>query len=432
MRILVVGSGGREHALAWKIAQSPLVSALQAAPGSDAIADLATCFPEIAAGDVDGIVALARAQSIDLVVVGPEDPLVAGLADRLRDAGIATFGPSAAASRLEGSKSFAKDFMRRHRIPTADFAVFDDLEAARAHVARLPEGCVVKADGLAAGKGVTVCETPERALAALDEAMGDRRFGDAGARVVIEERLVGEEASYYAISDGEHVVTLAPAQDHKRALDGDRGENTGGMGAYVPAPVVDEAVEKKILERVVHPAIRGLAADGMPYRGVLFVGLMIDASGDPRVIEFNVRFGDPETQPLLVAMESDLVRLLDAAARGHLDRVAPPQSRGAAVCVVLASEGYPRSHPKGRAIRGLDAAGDPDVVVFHAGTRRGDDGGFVTAGGRVLGVTARGDAVADARERAYRAVDRIAFDGVQVRRDIASRALARAGDGGGG
>jgi phosphoribosylamine--glycine ligase len=432
MRILVVGSGGREHALAWKIAQSPLVAAVLAAPGSDAIAAVATCFPGVSSGDVPGLVSLARAEAVDLVVVGPEDPLVAGLADRLRDAGIATFGPSAAASRLEGSKSFAKDFMERHRIPTAGFAVFDELAAARAHAAALPGGCVVKADGLAAGKGVTVCETPEQARAALDEAMADRRFGDAGARVVIEERLLGEEASYYAISDGEHVVALAPAQDHKRALDGDRGENTGGMGAYVPAPVVDEAVEKKILERVVHPAIRGLAAEGMPYRGVLFVGLMIDAAGDPQVIEFNVRFGDPETQPLLVAMESDLVPLLDAAARGHLDRVPPPQSRGAAVCVVLASEGYPRAYPKGRAITGLDAAAeDPDVVVFHAGTRRAEDGGFVTSGGRVLGVTARGDAVADARDRAYRAVERIAFEGAQHRRDIASRALgARAESGG--
>ena len=423
MRVLVIGSGGREHALVWKIARSPLVRAVLAAPGSDAISELATCFFEVAAGDVEAVVALAREQRVDLVVVGPEDPLVAGLADRLRDAGIATFGPSAAASRLEGSKSWAKGFMRRHRIPTADFRVFDEQGAARAWASSRTRGCVVKADGLAAGKGVTVCETPEQALAALDEAMAERRFGDAGARVVIEERLLGQEASYYAISDGEHVVTLAPAQDHKRAKDGDRGENTGGMGAYAPAPVVDEAVEKKILERVVHPAIRGLAAEGMPYRGVLFVGLMIDAAGDPRVIEFNVRFGDPETQPLLVQMESDLVPLLDAAARGHLDRVPPPQTRGAAVCVVLASEGYPRAYPKGRAITGLEAAAaDPDVVVFHAGTRR-TERGYVTAGGRVLGVTARGEDVARARERAYTAADRIAFEGLQRRGDIAARGL---------
>jgi phosphoribosylamine--glycine ligase len=426
LRVLLVGGGGREHALAWKIAQSPLVSELFAAPGSDALSALATCHPDVRANDVAAIVALARAERIDLVVVGPEDPLVAGLADRLREAGIAVFGPSAAAAQLEGSKSFAKAFMARHRIPTAAFAVFDDLDAARAHLRRQSAGCVVKADGLAAGKGVAVCETPEQALAALEEAMGQRRFGAAGDRVVIEERLVGEEASYYAISDGEHVVALAAAQDHKRIGDGDTGENTGGMGAYAPAPVVDAAVEKKVLERIVYPAIRGLAADGTPYRGVLFVGLMIDAAGDPRVIEFNVRFGDPETQPLVMQMASDLVPLLDGAARGALGCAAPPETHGAAVCVVLASEGYPRAVVNGRPIAGLDAAArDPDVVVFHAGTRRRPDGGFATAGGRVLGVTARGETIALARERAYRAVAEIRFEGQQVRRDIAARGVAR-------
>jgi phosphoribosylamine---glycine ligase len=422
LRVLIVGSGGREHALVWKIAQSPLVTDVLAAPGSDAIASQARCFRDTAANDVAAIVSLAQREAVDLVVVGPEDPLVAGLADRLRAAGIAVFGPSAAAAQLEGSKSFAKAFMARHRIPTAGFAVFDDLEAARGYVRAQPAGCVVKADGLAAGKGVAVCDTPAQALAALDEAMRDRRFGAAGARVVIEERLVGEEASYYAITDGEHVVALAAAQDHKRIGDGDRGENTGGMGAYVPAPVVDAAVEKKVLERIVYPAIRGLAADGTPYRGVLFVGLMIDAAGDPRVIEFNVRFGDPETQPLVMQMSSDLVPLLDGAARGALGRCAPPEQRGCAVCVVLASEGYPRAVVNGRLIAGLDAvAGDPDVVVFHAGTRRQDDGSYATAGGRVLGVTARADDIGLARERAYRAVARISFEGRQVRTDIASK-----------
>jgi len=425
LRVLVVGSGGREHALCWKLAQSPELGALLAAPGSDAIGELATCFGEVGAGDVDALVTLARAESVDLVVVGPEDPLVAGLADRLAEADIACFGPSAAASRLEGSKAFAKDFMQRHGIPTAGHAVFEDLEAARAHVRAQGGPCVVKADGLAAGKGVTVCETPEQALAALDEAMSGRRFGEAGDTVVIEERLLGEEASYYALCDGEHVVPLAPAQDHKRALDGDRGENTGGMGAYVPAPVVDEAVEKKILERVVHPALAGCAADGMPYRGVLFVGLMVDAAGEPQVIEFNVRFGDPETQPLLLQMESDLLPLLEAAATGGLDRLPPPATRGHAVCVVLASEGYPRSYPKGRPIRGLEAAAaDPDTVVFHAGTKRAG-AGFETAGGRVLGVTSRGDSVDQARARAYAAVEKISFDGAQHRSDIAFRAIAR-------
>jgi phosphoribosylamine--glycine ligase len=426
MRVLVVGSGGREHALAWKIAASPLVDEVLAAPGSDGMAGVARCLPQVKASDLDAVVTAARDEAVDLVVVGPEDPLAAGLVDRLREAGIASFGPSAEAARLEGSKQFAKEFMARHGIPTADFAVFDALEPARAYVRQQGGPCVVKADGLAAGKGVFVCDDTDAALAALDEIMGERRFGEAGARVVIEERMQGEEASYYAITDGERVVTLAAAQDHKRALDGDRGENTGGMGAYSPAPVVSDAVEKRILEEIVHPAIRGMARDGRPYTGVLYVGLMIDAAGAPRVVEFNVRFGDPETQPLLMRMEGDLVPLLDGAARGRLEPETKLGWGDAAVCVVLASEGYPRAYETGRAIDGLDAlAGESDVVVFHAGTRRGADGRFETAGGRVLGVTARGASVAVARERAYAAADRIRFEGRQLRRDIADRALSR-------
>lgn len=426
MNVLVLGSGGREHALCWKLRQSASVLRLHAAPGSDGIAREATCHPEVSAGDADAVVALARREAIDLVVVGPEDPLAAGIADRLRAAGIATFGPSAAAARLEGSKAFAKEFMRRHRIPTADYRVFDDEAAARAHVRALAGPCVVKADGLAAGKGVTVCAGPAEAERALAEAMGARRFGAAGARVVVEERLVGEEVSYYALSDGTHVVPLAAAQDHKRALDDDRGENTGGMGAYSPAPILTDAIEKRVLEEVVHPTVRGLAAEGHPFQGVLFVGLMIEPGGTPRVVEFNVRFGDPETQPLLLRLDGDLALLLDAAARGRLDAAPAPAWRDAAVCVVLASGGYPRQYPTGLAITGLDdAERDPDVVVFHAGTRRGADGGFVTAGGRVLGVTARGASVAEARARAYRACERIRFEGMHLRRDIASRALAR-------
>ncbi len=422
MRVLVVGAGGREHALAWKIAKSPLADAVLAAPGSDGMADVAQPTG-IAAGDVDGIVGLAQRERIDLVVVGPEQPLADGVADKLRAVGFAVFGPSAAAAKLEASKEFAKDFMRRHRIPTADYAVFDDLAAARAHLRERRPGCVVKADGLAAGKGVAVCPTTEEAERALTEIMGDRRFGAAGDRVVIEDLMIGEEASYYAITDGEHVLTLSAAQDHKRALDGDRGENTGGMGAYAPAPVVTEAVEKRVLECIVHPAIRGMAEEGTPYQGVLYLGLMIDPQGEPRVVEFNVRFGDPETQPLLMQMQSDLLPLLDAAARGGLDRLPPPVASGAAVCVVLASGGYPRGFKKGFAITGLDAvARDPNVVVFHAGTKK-RDGVFVTAGGRVLGVTARGDDVAEAQRRAYAAVDELRFEGAQLRRDIASRAV---------
>jgi phosphoribosylamine--glycine ligase len=432
----VIGSGGREHALAWKLARSPRLTALHAAPGSAALANLAVCHPETKSGDVAGIVALARREVIDLVVVGPEDPLTAGLADRLREAGIATFGPSGYAAQLEGSKAFAKAFMARHAIPTASYAVFDDPAAAHAYVDALGKPCVVKADGLAAGKGVAMCRDAAMAHTAIDEMMSARRFGDAGLRVVIEAWLQGEEVSYYAITDGERIVTLAAAQDHKRVNDGDEGENTGGMGAYSPAPVVTAAVERKILERVVHPTIQGMAREGHPYQGVLFVGLMIDAAGDPYVIEFNVRFGDPETQPLMVRMKSDLLPVLEAAAKGELAAETAIEWGPAAVCVVLASGGYPRDYATGRKIEGLDAlereAGDASdaaagsIVVFHAGTRRSPDGlGFETAGGRVLGITARGDSVEEAVRRAYRAVDRIRFEGMHFRHDIAARALSR-------
>jgi phosphoribosylamine--glycine ligase len=426
MRVLVAGSGGREHALAWKIAQSPHVERVLAAPGSDGMARDADCFPQVPAESAEALIALARAERAELVVIGPEAPLAAGVADHLREAGIAVFGPSAAAAQLEASKAYAKQFMARHDVPTADFEVFDELEAARRYARSRGGPCVVKADGLAAGKGVAVCEGVEEAERALEEIMAARRFGEAGARVVIEERLQGEEASYYAITDGERVVTLAAAQDHKRALDGDRGENTGGMGAYSPAPVMTEEVEKRVLERIVHPTIRGMASEGHPYTGVLYVGLMIDASGAPRVVEFNVRFGDPETQPLVVRMEGDLVPILEGAARGNLDRAVPPGWGDAAVCVVLASGGYPRAFEKGKRIEGLERVeDDPDAVVFHAGTRRADGGGFVTAGGRVLGVTARGGSVAQARQRAYAAADCIRFEGVHLRRDIGARALDR-------
>jgi phosphoribosylamine--glycine ligase len=425
MRVLVVGSGGREHALAWKIAQSPLVERVLAAPGSDGIAGCATCLPDLEVDDAEALLSHARAQGADLVVIGPEAPLAGGVADRLREAGLAVFGPSAAAARLEASKTYARQFMTRHGIPGADFETFDDLDRACEYVRALGGACVVKADGLAAGKGVAVCETPEEAERALAETMRERRFGEAGARVLVEERLEGEEASYYAITDGQRVLTLAAAQDHKRALDGDRGENTGGMGAYSPAPVMTEAVEKRVLEEIVYPTVRGMAEEGHPYTGVLYVGLMIDASGAPRVVEFNVRFGDPETQPLVVRMEGDLVPMLDGAARGDLSHVAPIGWGEAAVCVVLASGGYPRAYESGKPISGLEALeGDPDVVVFHAGTRRAPGGGFATAGGRVLGVTARATSVAEARARAYAAADRVRFEGLHLRRDIAARAAA--------
>lgn len=426
MRVLIIGSGGREHALAWKIARSPLVESVLAAPGSDGIAGCATCLPGVEVDDAEALVSHARAQGADLVVIGPEAPLAGGVADRLREAGLAVFGPSSAAARLEASKTYARQFMARHGIPGAEFETFDDLDRARAYVRARGGACVVKADGLAAGKGVAVCETPEEAERALAETMRERRFGEAGARVLVEERLEGEEASYYAITDGQRVLTLAAAQDHKRALDGDRGENTGGMGAYSPAPVMTEAVEKRVLEEIVYPTVRGMAEEGNPYTGVLYVGLMIDASGAPRVVEFNVRFGDPETQPLVVRMEGDLVPMLDGAARGDLAHAAPIGWGEAAVCVVLASGGYPRAYESGKPISGLEAIeGDPDVVVFHAGTRRTPEGGFATAGGRVLGVTARAASVAEARARAYAAADRVQFEGLHLRRDIAARAAAR-------
>ena len=437
MKVLVVGSAGREHALAWKISQSPRVDEVIAAPGNAGTERVGRCFPDVSGSDCDAVVALAQAESVDLVIVGPEDPLAAGVSDRLREAGFAVFGVSQAAAQLESSKTFAKDFMKRHHIPTAAYETFDEPAAAAAyvegHAESLAGGCVVKADGLAAGKGVYMCETPDAARAAIDEIMADRRFGEAGARVVIEEWMQGEEASYYAITDGTNIVTLAGAQDHKRALDGDKGENTGGMGAYSPAPVLSEACEKRVLEEIVHPTIRGMREEGNLYQGVLYVGLMIDEAGAPRVVEFNVRFGDPETQPLLVRMQGDLLPLLEGAASGRLD---PASSLGwgdAAVCVVMASGGYPRAYESGKQISGIETAESDDaVVVFHAGTRASAEtstktrsGDFETAGGRVLGVTARGADVREARDRAYAAVEKIHFEGARWRSDIASRALDR-------
>jgi phosphoribosylamine--glycine ligase len=425
MRVLVIGSGGREHALVWSIARSPGVEAVLCAPGSDGIAMDGRAV-SVDEGDFEGIAGLVAREGIGLVVVGPEQPLADGIADRLCRDGIAVFGPSQRAARLEASKTFAKEFMQRHGIPTAAYRVFEDAEEAARYVESRDGPVVVKADGLAAGKGVSVCDDAQQARRAIDEAMRERRFGDAGARVVIEERLYGEEASYYAISDGERFVTLAAAQDHKPVLDGDRGENTGGMGAYSPAPVVDRDVERRIVERVVRPAIDGMRLEGHPYRGVLYAGLMI-ADGEPHVIEFNTRFGDPETQAMLFRLESDLVPLLQAAAEGRLADDAQSGIRfgDPAVCVVMSSKGYPRSYPRDLPIEGLrEAAALPDVKIFHSGTRC-DAGVWRTDGGRVLGVTARGPSVEAARDRAYAAVSRIRFEGAHYRTDIAARALAR-------
>lgn len=422
MRVLVLGSGGREHALAWAIARSPLVDEVLCAPGSDGIARHARCVG-VDLADATSILDLVKREDAALVVVGPEDPLVGGIADRLSDAGVAVFGPGAAAARLEGSKAFAKAFMERHGIPTAAYRAFEDPDGAERYIRERGGPVVVKADGLAAGKGVYMCRDPEEAVGALSEIMRERRFGESGAAVVLEDWLVGEEASYHAICDGERTVCLAAAQDHKPIFDGDKGENTGGMGAYSPAPVVDADVERKVIDRIVRPTVDGMRAEGSPFRGVLYVGLMI-VEGEPFVIEFNVRFGDPETQSLLYRLESDLVPLLIGAAQGKLPADPSRLVFGdPTVCVLLASEGYPRSYPKGREITGLDEVSAlRDVIVFHAGTRR-VDGRWETAGGRVLGVTARGADIAAARERAYAALRHIRFEGAQFRGDIALRAL---------
>ncbi|MCA9524520.1 MAG: phosphoribosylamine--glycine ligase [Myxococcales bacterium] len=423
MKVLVVGQGGREHAIAWKIARSPQLTRLYCAPGNAGTETVAENVP-IAADAVDALVGLAEREAIDLVVIGPEQPLTLGLADRLRAAGIAALGPNRAAAELEASKSFAKELMRELGVPTARFASFDRIEAALSYLAGHPLPLVVKADGLAAGKGVTICPTQEAAEAALREAMHDGRFGAAGRRVVIEEFLDGEEASYIVLTDGRAIVPLAASQDHKAAYDGDRGPNTGGMGAYSPAPVVDAALEARVLERVIRPVVDGMRAKGRPLNGFLYAGLMIGSDG-PKVLEFNVRLGDPETQPLMLRLESDLLPALYAAATGSLEGTTLVWSPEPAVCVVLASEGYPESSRTGLPIAGLPADCElPDGVVFHAGTRR-EGTQVLTSGGRVLGVTTRGADYREAVANAYRAIESISFDGMSVRRDIAWRALER-------
>ncbi len=424
MRILVVGGGGREHALVWKLAQSPQAEALFCAPGNAGIAALATCVP-IAPGDVDGLVRFAERERIDLTVVGPELPLTLGLVDRFAARGLRAFGPTAAAARLEGSKVFAKELLSRLGVPTAAFAVFDDPDAAARHVRARGAPVVVKADGLASGKGVFVCATVAEALAAIDAVMRRRAFGEAGARIVVEDCLVGEELSFMAITDGTTVLPLAPAQDHKRALDGDRGPNTGGMGAYSPAPVATSALEAAVMREVMEPVVRGLAAEGVRYTGVLYAGLMVH-EGRAQVLEFNVRFGDPEAQVLLVRLRADLVELLARACDGRLAGAEIAWDPRAAVCVVLAAAGYPGAVTGGEVIAGLERlAGWRDGVVFHAGTRL-VDGRVVTAGGRVLGVTALGADIGAAVDAAYAAVAEIDWPGMHFRHDIGARALGRA------
>lgn len=419
MRVLLVGAGGREHALAWKLARSPRLSALDWAPGNGAVEPPALSVA-IAAEDVAGLVAHAKATRPGLVVVGPEVPLALGLADRLLAEGIPVFGPVSAAARLESSKAFAKDFFRRHAIPSAGYWTFTDGAEARRWLEAYagPFPLVLKADGLAAGKGVLICEDRAGALDGAARVLEAKEFGEAGHTLVVEEYLRGEEASLLAFCDGERAVLMPPARDHKRVHDGDLGPNTGGMGAFCPSPAVSPGLQRQVLETVLLPTLRGMAAGGAPYRGVLYAGLMLTAEG-PKVLEFNCRFGDPETQVVLPRLASDLLPLLLACAAGRLDEVDVAWAADACVTVVLCSEGYPGSYPKGREITGVEEASrETGVVVFHAGTRREGER-LVTAGGRVLDVTALGPDLATARDRAYAAASRIRFEGVQYRRDIA-------------
>jgi phosphoribosylamine--glycine ligase len=425
MKILVIGSGGREHALAWKLAQSSRVSEVLVAPGNAGTATEPKCRNvPIAAGDIDALLALVQREGVALTVVGPEGPLVAGVVDRFRAAGHRIFGPTAAAAQLEGSKAFAKDFLARHGIPTAHYAVHADVDAALAYVRDKGAPIVIKADGLAAGKGVIVAMTLAEAEAAITDMLAGNAFGAAGARVVIEEFLEGEEASFISLVDGAAALPMATSQDHKRVGDGDTGPNTGGMGAYSPAPVVTADVHARVMREIVEPTVRGMAADGVPFTGFLYAGLMIDASGAPKVIEFNVRFGDPETQPVMLRLQSDLVDLVEAAIAGRLAGVQARWDPRPSLGVVMAAEGYPGTPRSGDVVSGWDVPDVPDTKVFHAGTRTEGEH-VVTAGGRVLCVCALGDSVADAQRRAYAELAGISWHGEFHRHDIGWRAIAR-------
>ena len=422
MKILVVGSGGREHALAWRLAQSPRVSRVFVAPGNAGTAREEGCM-NLDLNSIPELVRYAKEGGIHATVVGPEGPLAQGIVDAFRDEGLRIFGPSKMAAQLEASKDFAKRFMARHDIPTAASATFTDAKAAHAHIVKHGAPIVIKADGLAAGKGVVVATTVDEAHAAIDMMLGGNKLGEAGHRVVIEEFMEGEEASFIVMVDGKSVLPLASSQDHKRIFDGDQGPNTGGMGAYSPAPVVTPEVHHRVMSEVINPVVKGMAAEGVPFTGFLYAGLMIDENGAPRVVEFNCRLGDPETQPILMRLKSDLLTLVDHAIDGTLDQVEAEWDRRAALGVVMAAHGYPDTPRKGDEIHGLARDAD-DAHVFHAGTAE-KGGKVVTNGGRVLCVTALGDKVKMAAERAYEVTERIRFDGMQFRRDIGHRAFGR-------
>jgi len=426
MNVLVVGGGGREHALAWKLAQSPRVSRVLVAPGNAGTAVEPKCENvAVSATDIDALLALAEREAVAFTVVGPEAPLVAGIVDRFRARGQRIFGPSANAAQLEGSKAFAKDFMQRHGIPTAAYGSFTDIEAAEAFIRSHGAPIVVKADGLAAGKGVILAQTEAEAITAVRDMLAGNAFGAAGHRVVIEEFLTGEEASFICMIDGEHVLPLASSQDHKARDEGDRGPNTGGMGAYSPAPVVTPELHRRLLAEVIEPTLQGMRAEGERYTGFLYAGVMVDPQGNPKVLEFNCRFGDPETQPILMRLNSDLADMVEAAIDGRLDTIEVDWDDRVALGVVLAAGGYPLDYRKGDPIQGLDAANSDTSRVFHAGTRRLEDGTVVTDGGRVLCVVGLGADFRTAQQNAYRASHSIRFDDIFFRTDIGHRALER-------
>lgn len=422
MKVLIVGGGGREHALAWKCIQSRHIEELHVAPGNPGIGRFAWCHPNVKATDLDGQVALAAKLDVDLVIVGPEDPLALGLVDRLGEAGIKAFGPTRAAAQLEWSKEFAKDLMARAGVPTAAYATFSDHEAALAYVEEKGAPIVIKADGLAMGKGVTVCMTLDEARAALKSVLTDGNMGSAGARVVIEEYMEGEEVSVLAFCDGKTVRQMVSAQDHKRVGEGDTGPNTGGMGTYAPVPTYTDEVANLVQKRILEPTIQAMVERGTPFAGCLFTGLMLTKDG-PKVVEFNARFGDPETEVVLPLLQSDLLDVISACVEGTLDRAEVRFHEGAAACVMVASAGYPGPYVKGLPILGLAEADARNVTVFHAGTSVDDEGVVVTSGGRVLGVMATGASVEEALARAYHGVDAVSFEGKQYRRDIGWRAL---------
>ncbi|MEN3003571.1 phosphoribosylamine--glycine ligase [Dehalobacterium formicoaceticum] len=421
MKVLVVGGGGREHALVWKLIQSPKVNKVFCAPGNAGISQMAECI-EINAEDIEGLLSFAKKEKIDLTVVGPEIPLTNGIVNQFQAAGLKIFGPSKEAAEIEGSKALAKRIMEKYQIPTAQYQVFEEAAPAIDYIRKQGAPIVVKADGLAAGKGVIVAPDEETAVNAVQEIMENKVFGQAGTRVVIEEFLEGEEVSILAFTDGEHVIPMISAQDHKRVFNDDQGPNTGGMGAYAPAPVYTPELAEDVLERIIKPTVAGLKSEGRTYQGVLYVGLMLTGSG-PKVLEYNARFGDPETQPVMMLLKTDLVDIIQAILAGELSRQEILWYDEAAVCVVLASGGYPGSYEKGMKIQGLGSA-QSESMVFHAGTSfAGND--IVTSGGRVLGVTAKGNSVAEAIKNAYREVDKISFQGMHYRTDIGKKALDR-------